>query len=80
MKTIRTLTVSSIEDALDKALKAFSQGEEFVLCQGDATVGGVMFAANGTLLLHRSKRGVWLSDMALEQEIEAAKQRLLEEV
>ncbi len=71
---MKTLMVSSAEEAIKEARRAFEGGDEFVLAEGAATVGGVMFEANfGTILMHRSGRYI---SIAGKGEIEGAKEKL----
>jgi len=68
-----TIMVSDMEEAIAKAKRIFATdpGEDLVVVEGEATVGGVMFDARGrTLLLHRSGQGVWAHgnlDLAIEK-------------
>jgi len=70
---MKTILVSSTSEALRAARAEFAQGEKFIIVEGAATVGGVMFEAQfGPLLMHNSERYVEI----LANDVEAAKAKL----
>jgi NurA-like 5'-3' nuclease len=75
MDKIKRVMVSGVQEALAKARELFAQGEEFVIAEGKATLGGFGFEQEyGTLLMHCSERAV----PVYRGDVEAAKKKLLE--
>lgn len=60
----KTIKVSSVVEAIERARAIFERDQacEWVIAEGETTVGGLLFVVNGPLLLHRTELALFLGD------------------
>lgn len=65
---MRTITVSSVPEAIKEARRIFAADPscEWVVASGAATTGGAVEFGGDDLVLHRSERGAWRRGRSIE--------------